>query len=103
MDRNSTLLGQMLQMFPRHEFQSTVSETGTEYHSRGFSSWNHFVAMLFGQIAGIDNLRGIQRPALQCNQNTFITWALNGVFVKKITRTHLVSTIGLKIFVVTHT
>jgi len=60
MAHNNTLLGQMLQMFPRHEFQSAVSKTGTEYHSRGFSSWNHFVAMLFGQIAGIDNSRGIQ-------------------------------------------
>ncbi len=60
MAHNNTLLGQMLQMFPRHEFQKAVSETGTEYHSRGFSSWSHFVAMLFGQLAGIDSLRGIQ-------------------------------------------
>ena len=60
MAHNNTLLGQMLQMFPRHEFQKSVSQTGTEYHARGFSSWNHFVAMLFGQLAGIDNLRGIQ-------------------------------------------
>jgi hypothetical protein len=60
MAHHNTLLGQMLQMFPRHEFQSAVLKTGTEYHSRGFSSWNHFVAMLFGQLAGIDNLRGIQ-------------------------------------------
>jgi hypothetical protein len=60
MAHHNTLLGQMLQMFPRHEFQNAVSRTGTEYHSRGFSSWNHFVAMLFGQLAGIDNLRGIQ-------------------------------------------
>ncbi len=32
----------------------------TEYHSRGFSSWNHFVAMLFGQLSGQDSLRGIE-------------------------------------------
>lgn len=60
MAHHNTLLGQMLQMFPRHEFQSAVLKTGTEYHSRGFSSWSHFTAMLFGQLAGIDNLRGIQ-------------------------------------------
>jgi hypothetical protein len=47
-------------MFPRYEFQKAVSETRAEYHSRGFSSWNHFAAMLFGQLAGQDSLRGIE-------------------------------------------
>jgi hypothetical protein len=60
MAHHNTILNQMLKMFSRHEFQEAVSQTGTEYHARGFSSWNHFVAMLFGQLAGIDNLRGIQ-------------------------------------------
>ena len=60
MAHNNTLLGQMLKMFARHEFEKAVSETGTEYHARGFSSWNHFVAMLFGQLAGQDSLRGIE-------------------------------------------
>jgi hypothetical protein len=55
-----TLLGQMMQLFPRFEFQKAVSETGTEYHARGFTSWNHFVAMLFGQLSGQDSLRGIE-------------------------------------------
>ena len=47
-------------MFSRHEFQKAVFQTGTEYHARGFSSWSHFVAMPFGQLAGIDSLRGIE-------------------------------------------
>ena len=60
MHHNNTIIGQMLKMFPRYEFQKAVSETGTEYHARGFSSWNHFVAMLFGQLSGQDSLRGIE-------------------------------------------
>ena len=60
MAHHHTLLGQMLQLFPRFEFQKAVSKTGTEYHARGFSSWNHFTAMLFGQLAGQDSLRGIE-------------------------------------------
>jgi len=56
---NHTLLGQLMQLFPRLEFQRFVKETRTEYHARGFSSWNHFAAMLFGQLAGQDALRGI--------------------------------------------
>ena len=60
MAHNNTILGQMLKIFPRYEFEKAVSQTGTEYHSRGFSSWNHFTAMLFGQLAGQDSLRGIE-------------------------------------------
>jgi len=60
MHHNNTILGQMLKMFSRYEFQKAVSETKTEYHSRGFSSWNHFAAMLFGQLSGQDSLRGIE-------------------------------------------
>jgi hypothetical protein len=60
MYHHNTILGQMLKMFSRYEFQKAVSETGTEYHARGFSSWNHFVAMLFGQLSGQDSLRGIE-------------------------------------------
>ena len=54
------IFGQMLQMFSRFEFQKAVKETKTEYHARGFRSWNHFVAMLFGQLSGQDSLRGIE-------------------------------------------
>lgn len=60
MSNNSTIIGQLLQMFSRYEFQSIVSQTNSEYHSRGFSSWNHFVSMLFAQLAGHDSLRGVE-------------------------------------------
>mgnify|MGYP001041382490 CR=1 FL=1 len=60
MSHYHTIFGQMLQMFSRFEFQKTVKETKTEYHARGFSSWNHFTAMLFGQLSGQDSLRGIE-------------------------------------------
>jgi hypothetical protein len=63
-------MGQLMQMFSRFEFQKAVKATKTEYHARGFTSWNHFIAMLFGQLAGQDSLRSIeaglatQAPAL---------------------------------------
>ena len=60
MHHNNTILGQMLKMFPRYQFQEAVLETGAEYHARGFTSWNHFVAMLFGQLSGQDSLRTIE-------------------------------------------
>jgi len=60
MSHYHTIFAQMLQMFSRFEFQKAVKETKTEYHARGFRSWNHFVAMLFGQLSGQDSLRGIE-------------------------------------------
>lgn len=60
MSYHTTILGQMLKMFSRLEFQKAVCETGTEYRARGFSSWSHFTGMLFGQLAGQDSLRGIE-------------------------------------------
>ena len=50
----------MLQMISRFEFQKDVNKTQTEYHARGFRSWNHFVSMLFGQLSAQDSLRGIE-------------------------------------------
>jgi len=50
----------MLKMFSRYDFERSVIETGAEYHARGFTSWNHFVAMLFGQLSGQDSLRTIE-------------------------------------------
>ena len=60
MSTKHTILGQMMQLFSRYDFEKAVKETGTEYHSRGLSSWNHFVSMLFGQLSGQDSLRGIE-------------------------------------------
>lgn len=71
MSHHHTLLGQMLQIFPRFEFQKFVSETKTEFHSRGFSSWNHFTAMLFGQFSGQDSLRGIEAGLATQSKNLY--------------------------------
>ena len=60
-------------MFSRYEFQKAVFETKAEYHSRGFSSWNHFVAMLFGQLSGQDSLRGIEAGLATQGANLYHT------------------------------
>ena len=60
MEKYTSVLAQMLQMIPRYDFQKAVKLFGTERHSKGFSSWGHFVALLFGQLAGQDGLRGVE-------------------------------------------
>jgi hypothetical protein len=60
MEKYTSVFGQMLQMISRYDFQKAVTHYGTERHSKGFSSWTHFVALLFGQLAGQDGLRGVE-------------------------------------------
>ncbi|OGD22174.1 MAG: hypothetical protein A2W03_09795 [Candidatus Aminicenantes bacterium RBG_16_63_16] len=60
MPKDITILGQVLQTYSRYEFGKAVKEAKTERNARGFSSWSHFVSMLFGQLAGQDSLCGIE-------------------------------------------
>jgi hypothetical protein len=71
MSHHHTILGQMVKMISRFEFDKAVEQTKSEYHSRGFSSWNHFVSMLFGQLAGQDSLRGIEAGLASQTKNLY--------------------------------
>lgn len=59
MNRFSSIFSQLLQLFPRFEFEQAVRHHGAEYHSRGFASWSQFVAMLFCQLGRAHTLREI--------------------------------------------
>ena len=59
MVRVSSLFGQLLQLFPRHEFQRAVHDHRAEHGAKGFSSWDQFVSMLFCQVAQAHSLREI--------------------------------------------
>lgn len=66
MTRFCSILNQLLQIFPRTEFQKAVEETKSERHARGFSSWDHFVAMLFSHLADANSLREICGGLASC-------------------------------------
>lgn len=59
MNRVCSIFSQMLQFFPRLEFQAAVAEHNAERHARGFSCWQQFVAMLFCQLGHAQSLREI--------------------------------------------
>ena len=59
MNRVSSIFAQLLQLFPRAKFQEEVNKWQAERHSRGFSSWGQFVAMLFCQVGQAKSLREI--------------------------------------------
>lgn len=54
-----SLFSQLLQHFTRDRFARLVKETGADRHSKGFSCWTQFVAMLFCQLAHAESLREI--------------------------------------------
>lgn len=56
-----SMFSQILQLFPRIEFEKIVKETQAERHAKGFSSWGPCVAMLFCQLGRAHSLREICR------------------------------------------
>lgn len=59
MNRFVSVFSQLLQLFPRVEFQRAVKEHRAERHARGFTCWGQFVAMLFCQLGRAKSLREI--------------------------------------------
>jgi len=61
-----SIMNQLLQFFPRSEFEQEVKTTKAERHARGFASWDHFVAMLFCHLADGQSLREITGGLASC-------------------------------------
>ena len=57
--RYASLFSQLISLFDRHQFADLVRLHRAERYSKGFSSWDHFVAMLFCQMAQAKSLREI--------------------------------------------
>lgn len=55
----STVLSQIVRIFPRHEFQSLANKHHVGQKFRSFSRWTQFVALLTAQLSGRDSLRDI--------------------------------------------
>ena len=59
MINHSSIFSQLLKLFPRYAFAKLVREHKTDFRSKGFSSWDQFVSMLFCQLAQAKSLREI--------------------------------------------
>ncbi len=55
----STVLSQIVRIFPRHEFQALAKQHHVGQEFRSFSRWNQFVALLTAQLTGRNSLRDI--------------------------------------------
>lgn len=54
-----TILAQVFQLLPRDSFKKLVRKHNSDKHSKGISSWDHLVSMLFCQLTGSQSLRDI--------------------------------------------
>lgn len=66
MTRFCSIFNQLLQLFPRTEFQQAVIAHHAERHARGFTCWGQFVAMLFCQLGRAHSLREICGGLASC-------------------------------------
>lgn len=60
------MFSQLLQLFPRVEFENTVQAIGAERKTKGFSCWAQFVSMLFCQLGRAHSLREITQGLRSC-------------------------------------
>ena len=64
--RFCSIFSQVLQLFPRLEFEKAVKDTKAERHARGFRCWDQFVAMMFCQLGQANSLREICGGLASC-------------------------------------
>lgn len=56
---SNTRFNALMKVFPRSLFNRLVKNHGTDKHNKGFRSWDQFIAMIFGQLAGCRSLRDL--------------------------------------------
>ena len=66
MTRFSSIFAQLLQLFPRVEFEQAVKKHKADKGAKGFTCWGQFVAMLFCQLGRAHSLREICGGLASC-------------------------------------
>ncbi|OIQ67235.1 transposase DDE domain protein [mine drainage metagenome] len=64
--RCASLFSQILNLIDRRAFEEAVERTGSQKRSKGFGSWDQFVAMMFCQLAQAKSLREIEEGLACC-------------------------------------
>ena len=59
MVRYASLFSQLIAVFNRNQFYQLVLAHNSERYAKGYNSWDHFIAMLFCQLAQAKSLREI--------------------------------------------
>jgi putative transposase len=55
----NSIFASLLKPVPRHWFKATVARHDGDSYDKTFRSWDHFVMLIFAQLASVDSLRGL--------------------------------------------
>ena len=56
----NTVFGSLLKAVPRQRFAEIVKRHNGDKYIKGFSSWDHLVTLVFGQLGGLSSLREVE-------------------------------------------
>lgn len=56
---HSTVFAQLLKPIDRRVFKQIVERHGGDAYDKSFKSWDHLVALVYAQLAGVSSLRGL--------------------------------------------
>lgn len=56
----NTRFGDLLKVFPRPLFKRCVETYQSDKHNKGFSTWDQFLSLMFGQLSGSRSLRELE-------------------------------------------
>ena len=57
----NTVLNQMLQLIPRHQFETAVKSYAGDRYVKRFNCWNQLTTLLYAQASGKESLREIEQ------------------------------------------
>lgn len=61
MAHSNTVLKQMLNLIPRHQFENIVKKHSGNRYVKRFSCWNQLTTLLYAQASGKDSLREVEQ------------------------------------------
>jgi putative transposase len=56
----STVFSSLLKAINRRQFHASVARHRGDYYTKTLSSWEHLVALIYGQVSGAESLRAIE-------------------------------------------
>ena len=60
MSHFNTVYNQLLQLIPRHQFETLVKRHEADRYVKYFTCWQQFITLLYSQVRGKDSLRDIE-------------------------------------------
>jgi putative transposase len=57
---NNSMLSEILKLLPRETIKKIVDSHKGDHYTKTFKSWDHLVAMITGQLAGVTSLRELE-------------------------------------------